>query len=119
MTIAVVCGGVGAARFLRALALVWPAADTVGVVNTGDDTVLHGLSISPDLDTTSRPTRRWGPLRVLWWPYRTLLRHRSLLRRQHPVTDRPCSWSHCDQAWRTGSGRTSSSQRSSRSSTVT
>jgi LPPG:FO 2-phospho-L-lactate transferase len=50
-TVGVVCGGVGAARFLSALAGVWPAADTVGVVNTGDDTVLHGLSISPDLDT--------------------------------------------------------------------
>ena len=50
-TIGVVCGGVGAARFLRALAGVWPATDTVGVVNTGDDTVLHGLNISPDLDT--------------------------------------------------------------------
>ena len=43
-----------AGRFLRALAGVWPAADTVGVVNTGDDTVLAGfaaaffaLSITP------------------------------------------------------------------------
>jgi len=42
---------VGAARFLRALSGVWPAVSTVGVVNTADDTVLHGLSISPDLDT--------------------------------------------------------------------
>ncbi len=49
--IAVLCGGVGAARFLRALALAHPAADTIGIVNTGDDTVLHGLSISPDIDT--------------------------------------------------------------------
>lgn len=67
MTIAVICGGVGAARFLRALAAVWPASDTVGVVNTGDDTVLHGLSISPDLDTITYtlagaidPERGWG-----------------------------------------------------------
>ena len=51
MTVTVVCGGVGAARFLRALAAVHPADRTVGVVNTGDDTVLHGLAISPDLDT--------------------------------------------------------------------
>ena len=49
--IAVLCGGVGAARFLAALALVVDPADVVGIVNTGDDTVLHGLSISPDLDT--------------------------------------------------------------------
>lgn len=50
-TVAVLCGGVGAARFLLALATRWPEQHTVGVVNTGDDTVLHGLAISPDLDT--------------------------------------------------------------------
>ncbi len=67
MTVGVVCGGVGAARFLRALAGVWPAAQTTGVVNTGDDTVMHGLSISPDLDTITYtladaidPERGWG-----------------------------------------------------------
>ena len=49
--IAVLCGGVGAARFLAALAHVVAPDDTVGVVNTGDDAVLHGLAISPDLDT--------------------------------------------------------------------
>jgi uncharacterized metal-binding protein len=41
--------------------------------------LLGGLWLSPDLDTTSRATARWGPLRLLWWPYRRLLRHRSLL----------------------------------------
>lgn len=41
--------------------------------------LLGGLWLSPDLDTISRPSRRWGPLRLLWWPYRRLLRHRSLL----------------------------------------
>ncbi|MEN9822049.1 MAG: 2-phopspho-L-lactate transferase [Actinomycetota bacterium] len=73
MTIAVICGGVGAARFLRALAEVWPAADTVGIVNTGDDTVLHGLSISPDLDTITYtlagaidPERGWGLRDETW-----------------------------------------------------
>ena len=65
--IAVLCGGVGAARFLSALAGVIPAADAVGVVNTADDTVIHGLSISPDLDTivytlaaAIDPDRGWG-----------------------------------------------------------
>jgi uncharacterized metal-binding protein len=38
-----------------------------------------GLWLSPDLDTHSRATARWGPLRLLWWPYRRLLSHRSLL----------------------------------------
>ncbi len=73
MTVTVVCGGVGAARFLRALAAVHPADRTVGVVNTGDDTVLHGLAISPDLDTITYtlaeaidPERGWG-LRAETW----------------------------------------------------
>lgn len=73
MTIAVLCGGVGAARFLRALAGVHPASDTVGIVNTGDDTVMHGLSISPDIDTITYtvagaidPERGWGLRDETW-----------------------------------------------------
>ena len=73
MTITVVCGGVGAARFLRALAEVYPAERTVGVVNTGDDTVLHGLAISPDIDTITYtlagaidPDRGWGLRDETW-----------------------------------------------------
>jgi LPPG:FO 2-phospho-L-lactate transferase len=65
--VAVVSGGVGAARFLRALQDVVPADRIAAVVNTGDDTVLHGLSISPDLDTVVYtlagaidPERGWG-----------------------------------------------------------
>lgn len=80
-TIGVVCGGVGAARFLRALAGVWPTADTVGVVNTGDDTVLHGLSISPDLDTITYtlaeaidPERGWGLRDESWRAMEALAR---------------------------------------------
>jgi len=48
---AVLCGGVGAARFLQALSRVVDPESIDAVVNTADDTVLHGLSISPDLDT--------------------------------------------------------------------
>jgi LPPG:FO 2-phospho-L-lactate transferase len=44
-------GGVGAARFLRGLVRVLPPAEITAVVNVGDDTELHGLHISPDLDT--------------------------------------------------------------------
>ena len=40
---------------------------------------LGGLWLSPDLDTLSRPLRRWGPLQLIWWPYRCLIPHRSLL----------------------------------------
>ena len=44
-------GGVGAARFLRGLLSAVDPSGVTAVVNTGDDTVLHGLSICPDLDT--------------------------------------------------------------------
>ena len=47
------CGGVGAARMLSGLVRVVPAADITAIVNVGDDMVLHGLHISPDLDTVT------------------------------------------------------------------
>ncbi len=49
--IAALAGGVGAARFLRGLSEVVDPSEICAVVNTGDDTVLHGLHISPDIDT--------------------------------------------------------------------
>ncbi|MEZ5341721.1 MAG: 2-phospho-L-lactate transferase CofD family protein [Acidimicrobiales bacterium] len=49
--IVVLCGGVGAARLLRGMVRVVSAERLVGIVNVADDMVLHGLSISPDLDT--------------------------------------------------------------------
>ena len=71
--ITVVAGGVGAARFLRALLLVAPATNVTAVVNTADDTVMHGLSISPDIDTVTYtlagaidPTRGWGLRDETW-----------------------------------------------------
>jgi LPPG:FO 2-phospho-L-lactate transferase len=80
--IAVLCGGVGAARFLQALAHVVDAADTVGIVNTGDDTVLHGLAISPDLDTVTYtladaidPVRGWGLADESWRAMEALERY--------------------------------------------
>ena len=60
-------------------ALWWPWLGLSGVATAGGAFLLGGLLLSPDLDTRSNPTRRWGPLRLLWWPYRRLLRHRSLL----------------------------------------
>ena len=47
------CGGVGAARMLTGLVRVVPPEEIVAVVNVGDDMVLHGLHISPDLDTVT------------------------------------------------------------------
>ena len=51
MKITVLCGGVGAARFLRGLLRVVDPESVTAIVNVGDDTVLHGLHVSPDIDT--------------------------------------------------------------------
>jgi LPPG:FO 2-phospho-L-lactate transferase len=71
--IVALAGGVGAARMLRGLVgAVDPAAITA-VVNTGDDVVLHGLHISPDLDTVTytlagviNPDTGWGLTGETW-----------------------------------------------------
>ncbi len=47
----VLSGGVGAAKLLRGLLRVVDPADVTAIVNVADDVVLHGLDISPDLDT--------------------------------------------------------------------
>jgi LPPG:FO 2-phospho-L-lactate transferase len=49
--ITVLSGGVGAARLLRALSDVVSPSELTAIVNVGDDLVLHGLTICPDLDT--------------------------------------------------------------------
>ncbi|MEO8693447.1 MAG: 2-phospho-L-lactate transferase [Acidimicrobiales bacterium] len=51
--ITVLAGGVGAARFLSGLVQVLPPEQITAVVNVGDDVILHGLHISPDLDTVT------------------------------------------------------------------
>lgn len=80
------CGGVGAARFLRGLVDVVEPRQIVAVVNTGDDTVLHGLHVSPDLDTVvytlagaiSRE-RGWGLEGETWAAMEALARYPSRL----------------------------------------
>ncbi|MGC1420113.1 MAG: 2-phospho-L-lactate transferase [Acidimicrobiales bacterium] len=49
--ITVLSGGVGAARLLSALSMSTDPGELTAVVNVGDDLVLHGLTICPDLDT--------------------------------------------------------------------
>jgi LPPG:FO 2-phospho-L-lactate transferase len=44
-------GGIGAAKLLIGLAEVIEPVDLTVIANTGDDIVLHGLRICPDLDT--------------------------------------------------------------------
>jgi len=85
MSVVVLCGGVGAARFLRALHDVHPADDTIAVVNTGDDTVLHGLDISPDIDTVIYtlagaidPERGWGLQGETWGAMDALQRFQTV-----------------------------------------
>ena len=80
--IAVISGGVGAARFLRGLIDAVDVERITAVVNTGDDTVLHGLSISPDLDTITYtlagaidPERGWGLVDETWRAMAALSRY--------------------------------------------
>ena len=65
--VAVLAGGVGAARFLDGLVRVVPALDVTAIVNVGDDMEWSGLHISPDLDTVTytladlvNPETGWG-----------------------------------------------------------
>ena len=71
--IAALAGGVGAARLLRGLVEVVPPSEITAIVNTGDDTVLHGLHIAPDLDTVMytladaiNPETGWGLAGETW-----------------------------------------------------
>ena len=71
--IVVLAGGVGAARFLRGLVKVVDPTGITVVVNTGDDTVFHGLHVSPDIDTVTYtvagaidPERGWGLAGESW-----------------------------------------------------
>jgi LPPG:FO 2-phospho-L-lactate transferase len=64
---------VGAARYLRGLRRVVAPERIVAVVNTGDDATMHGLRISPDLDTVTYtvagaidPERGWGLAGETW-----------------------------------------------------
>ncbi len=84
-SVTIVCGGVGAARFMRALANVHPPSDTTAVINTGDDTVMHGLSISPDIDTVMYtlagaidPERGWGLRGESWRAMESLERYNAV-----------------------------------------
>lgn len=59
--------------------LWWPALGPAAALMAALGFLVGGLWLSPDLDTRSRATHRWGPLALVWWPYRRLLSHRSLL----------------------------------------
>ena len=46
-------GGIGAGKFLRGLVRAVPPEDVTVIVNTGDDVTMHGLHVSPDLDSVT------------------------------------------------------------------
>jgi LPPG:FO 2-phospho-L-lactate transferase len=64
--IVVLCGGVGAARFLEGLVQVIDPSEITAIVNTGDDLIWNTLQVCPDLDTVTytlagaNATTGWG-----------------------------------------------------------
>lgn len=71
--ITVIAGGVGAAKFLQGLLSIYPNKLVTAVVNVADDFRLHGLAISPDLDTVTytlgeqvNPDTGWGRAEETW-----------------------------------------------------
>ena len=53
MRVTALAGGIGAGKFLRGLVRAVPAQDVSVVVNTADDVEMHGLHVSPDLDSVT------------------------------------------------------------------
>jgi LPPG:FO 2-phospho-L-lactate transferase len=73
MKIAVLAGGVGGARFVQALAEVVEPREVTVIANVGDDLQVHGLHVSPDLDTLlytlgglGDEERGWGRAGETW-----------------------------------------------------
>lgn len=71
--ITVLSGGVGAARYLAGQVRVAPPERVAAVVNVADDVTLHGLRVSPDLDTIVytlaglvNPSTGWGRADETW-----------------------------------------------------
>jgi LPPG:FO 2-phospho-L-lactate transferase len=80
-SVAILCGGVGAARFLQGLRQVMSDGGITAIVNVADDLVLHGLRISPDIDTivytlagAGSRERGWG-LEGETWQAMDMVRH--------------------------------------------
>src|SRR5436190_13952134 len=50
-SVVVLCGGVGAARFLEGVVQSVDPGNITAIVNVADDAEFHGLHVSPDIDT--------------------------------------------------------------------
>jgi LPPG:FO 2-phospho-L-lactate transferase len=85
VTVAAICGGVGAAKLLVGLLEVTEPSSITAVVNVGDDCDLHGLCICPDLDTITyttsgavNPETGWGLAGETWSAMEALGRFREV-----------------------------------------
>jgi LPPG:FO 2-phospho-L-lactate transferase len=79
--VTVLAGGVGGAKLAHGLSML-PGVDLTVVVNTGDDLDLHGLAISPDVDTVlytlaglANPETGWGLRDETWSAHEMLGRY--------------------------------------------
>lgn len=88
MRVTAVAGGIGAGKFLRGLVRAVAPEDVTVVGNTGDDIVMHGLHVSPDLDS------------VIYWLGGVMDRDRGWGRREETfrATEELRSF-HPEQAW--------------------
>ena len=94
--VTVLCGGVGAARFLAGAVQVVEPSSITAVVNTADDAVINGLAISPDLDTVVYtlgaaidPERGWGLSGETWTAMDALTRYAAV---RPPSSDAAITW---------------------------
>lgn len=53
MHVVALAGGIGAGKFLRGLVRAVDPSEVTAVVNTADDVRMHGLHVSPDLDSVT------------------------------------------------------------------
>ena len=53
MRVVALAGGIGAGKLLRGLVRAAPETEVTAIVNTGDDVTMHGLHVSPDLDSVT------------------------------------------------------------------
>jgi LPPG:FO 2-phospho-L-lactate transferase len=82
MRVVLLAGGYGGARLAHGLALLGAEVELSVVANTADDTELHGLHISPDLDTVmytlaglANPQTGWGVRDETWSANEMLARY--------------------------------------------
>lgn len=79
--VTVIAGGVGAARFLTGLREVVDPRGIRAIVNVADDTLVHGLRVSPDLDSctytlaSAHDTERGWGLRGETWSAMEMVHH--------------------------------------------